>query len=65
MHPTQIKIMEALTENPDLTFGQLQEEADVSSSSVIDYHLKALMANGFLKRGNRYEVNPVWLAARQ
>jgi repressor LexA len=52
LHPTQEKLLELLAThvNDPLTYRELQEVLDISSTSVVAYHLKQLEKKGYLKR---------------
>lgn len=52
LHPTQQKLLSLLAKHIDypLTYRELQSELDLSSTSVVAYHLKQLEKKGFLKR---------------
>lgn len=52
LHPLQDKLLRLLAKNSDdpLTVRQLQEELEVSSTSVVAHHMQQLEKKGFLKR---------------
>lgn len=52
LHKTQEELLELLKRNIDnpLTIRELQEELDVSSSSIIQHHIQQLEKKGLLKR---------------
>lgn len=52
LHPTQQKLLQLLRENHDdpLTVRELQEELEVSSSSVVQHHITQLEKKGYLRR---------------
>jgi len=52
LHPTQEKLLNLLKSNSfePLTIRELQEELNLSSSSVVFYHIQQLEKNGFIKR---------------
>jgi len=52
LHPTQEKLLKLLEENSDdpVTFKELQEMLDVSSTSVVAHHMQQLEKKGYLKR---------------
>ena len=52
LHPLQDKLLKLLAQNSDdpLTIRQMQEELEVSSTSVVAHHMQALEKKGFLKR---------------
>ena len=52
LHPTQKKLLDILVKNTDdpPTIREMQEILDISSPSVVAYHLEQLEKNGYLKR---------------
>ncbi len=52
LHPTQKKLLELLKRTIDdpLTIRQIQDELDISSTSVVAHHIKQLEKKGYLKR---------------
>jgi len=52
LHPTQQKLLELLRKNIEdpLTIRELQEELDISSTSVVAHHINQLEKKGYLKR---------------
>jgi repressor LexA len=52
LHPTQAKLLKLLAENIDdpVTFKELQEMLDVSSTSIVAHHMQQLEKRGYLKR---------------
>jgi repressor LexA len=52
LHPTQIKLLNLLKRNviEPLTIRELQEELDISSTSVVFHHLQQLEKKGMIKR---------------
>ena len=52
LHPVQDKLLRLLTQHSDdpLTVRELQEELEVSSTSVVAHHMQALEKKGLLKR---------------
>lgn len=52
LHPTQKKLLELLSKHIDdpLTYRELQNILDISSTSVVSYHLNQLEKKGYLKR---------------
>ena len=52
LHPLQDKLLRLLAKNSDdpLTVRELQEELEVSSTSVVAHHMQQLEKKGFLKR---------------
>ena len=55
-HPARKKIIRFLKANPEATFEEIRKAAGVSSKSVVDYHIKTLMAAGMLRKINQWEV---------
>lgn len=52
LHPTQKKLLELLRNNIEdpLTIRELQDELDISSTSVVAHHIAQLEKKGYLKR---------------
>lgn len=52
LHPLQDKLLKLLAQNADnpLTVREMQEELEVSSTSVVAHHMQQLEKKGFLKR---------------
>lgn len=52
LHPTQKKLLDLLRKNVEdpLTIRELQEELDLSSTSVVAHHIDQLEKKGFLKQ---------------
>lgn len=64
LHPIQHKLLDLLTQNIDdpLTFREIQEELDLSSTSVVAHHLRQLEKKGYLKRNpfNTRDYQVLW-----
>jgi len=52
LHPTQKKLLDLLVKNIDelLTIREMQDILDISSTSVVAYHLEQLERNGYVKK---------------
>ena len=52
LHPTRQSLLDLLAKHHDdpLTIREMQEELNISSTSVVMYHLAQLEKNGYLKR---------------
>lgn len=56
MHDKQKKILLYLKSHPQAMYEDIAKEIENKSTGVVAHHVKALMANGYLKRINRWQV---------
>jgi predicted transcriptional regulator len=56
MHNTQKKLLDAIKKRPESTIRDLQKACKISSASVADYHLTKMMAAGWIRKLNRWEI---------
>jgi len=56
LHKTQTAILKAIKSDPNITVRGLQKAVKISSTSVVDYHLNKLMAHGYIRKGNKWEI---------
>lgn len=52
----QQKLLRAIAKNPDATIRDLMKATDISSTSLVNYHVKQLIADGKIRKLQRYEV---------
>lgn len=50
------KLLQAIRKNPNATFEELKRACKMSNKSVVDYHIKKLIAAGIIRKGNRWEI---------
>lgn len=50
------KILKAIKINPESTVREIAKAAGLSGSSHADYHLKALMLKGKIRKVNKWEI---------
>ena len=50
------ELLRAIKKNPNATLRELMEKVDMNSTSTVDYYIKNLMVEGFLRRGNKWEI---------
>lgn len=50
------KLIREIGKNPNATLKKLGIVTGIHATATVDYHLKALMAEGLLRRGNKWEV---------
>lgn len=56
-HPTRTKIIAFLKENPRASIRDIKAATGLSSTSLVDYHIAKLMAEGMLRKiPQRWEV---------
>jgi DNA-binding Lrp family transcriptional regulator len=53
---THKKILRHIKKNPQATLKELGEASGICSTSTVDYHRKALLAAGLLRRVYAWEV---------
>jgi predicted transcriptional regulator len=52
----ETKILKAIKANPQSTIREIAKAAELSSVSLADYHLKALIRKGLIRKVNRWEI---------
>ena len=56
-HPARKKLLRFLKGNPEASVRDMKKAAGLSSTSVVDYHIGKLMAEGLLRKvPQRWEV---------
>ena len=53
---THKKLLREIKKNPNITLKELGEATDISATATVDFHLRALMIEGLLRRGPKWEV---------
>lgn len=56
MNPTRAKLLDFIKENPDATYVQMREYLGNVSNGHVDFHVKTLMAKGFIERTRGFKV---------
>ncbi len=52
----QQRLLKAIKQDPNASVRDLQKATRMSSPSIVDYHLTKLIAQGLVRRGNRWEI---------
>lgn len=50
------ELLKAIRKNPNVTLKELQAVIDANSIPIVDYHLKSMMAEGLIRKGNKWEI---------
>lgn len=50
------KLLREIRKNPNVTLKELGVITGIHATATVDFHLRALMIEGLLRRGNKWEI---------
>jgi len=56
MHEKQLEIMKLIQDNTKITPKELLALTNISSYSLLDYHISRLIIDGYVKRVNEFKI---------
>ena len=56
LHPSQQKLLTAISKKPEATIRELLRMTGISSTSLVNHHLTKMIVAGWIRKVNQYEI---------